>query len=51
MIYELLVGKTPFDAATRDDIYWRIANVIYQFPCGMKTLAKQIISKVNLSFL
>lgn len=48
LLYELLVGKPPFEASTYEETYKRILNAQYIFPQHVAPLARDLISRVSI---
>jgi len=49
IMYELLVGKTPFDDPSVNNIYSKIKRVDYHIPNTVSMSANDLISNVNNS--
>lgn len=47
LLYEILVGKPPFEASTYEETYRRILNAQYIFPPHVAPLARDLISRVS----
>ncbi|XP_026808093.1 serine/threonine-protein kinase Aurora-2-like [Rhopalosiphum maidis] len=46
LLYEILVGKPPFEAPTYEETYKRILNAQYIFPQHVAPLARDLISRL-----
>ncbi|XP_001942942.1 serine/threonine-protein kinase Aurora-2 [Acyrthosiphon pisum] len=46
LLYEILVGKPPFEASTYEETYKRILNAQYIFPQHVAPLARDLISRL-----
>lgn len=53
MTYELLIGKPPFEAESKEDTHGRIRAAVVNYPASIPVSAeaKDLISKVNDSDL
>lgn len=51
LCYEFLVGKPPFEAEGNTETYRRITKVDLHFPSHVSSGARDLISRVGLTFM
>lgn len=50
LLYEMLIGQSPFSGCDEDELFWSICNEIPWYPFYLSKEALNILSKVSLNF-
>lgn len=47
LLYEMLIGQSPFSGCDEDELFWSICNEIPWYPFYLSKEALNILSKVS----
>lgn len=47
LLYEMLVGQSPFSGCDEDELFWSICNEVPWYPYYISKDAVNVLSKVN----
>lgn len=48
LLYEMLIGQSPFSGCDEDQLFWSICNEQPQYPRYLSTQAKSILISVRI---
>lgn len=50
LLYEMLIGQSPFSGCDEDELFWSICNEVPWYPFYLSKDALNILSKVSITF-